>query len=184
MNDTFPAENCCMHEAECVGDLECLTAPSSKSVVRDGHEKMASVRTIDDARAELHQVLDEIKEVKQSIANPESDEDRVQDKIRLNHLYQNKIVLEAERMFPVSLPQSVSLIAHPCLFALFLCCASLFCFLPHRLSVRAQRNPAEVVNPAQSILGTHILAASCTGGSTSTECLLNARFPRLLSQLR
>lgn len=63
---------------------------------------MASARTIEDISRDLNEVKNEIKQVKQSIANAKSDAHELQDKIRLNNLDADKKKLEKERMFPLA----------------------------------------------------------------------------------
>jgi len=94
---------------------------------------MAFARTIEDISRDLNEVKDEIKQVKLDIANPKSDADRVQDKIRLNYLYDKEKNLEKGRMFPPCLLLGFS---HRSLlsFALFLFCVSVRFFLDWRCS--------------------------------------------------
>jgi len=92
---------------------------------------MASVRTADEIGADLRALKEEIKTVKESIANPLSDADRVQDKIRLNHLYDKEKRLETERMlFPRFVSSSFPIAPLPCFFL-----APLVWFFPPRRSV-------------------------------------------------
>jgi len=110
--------------------------------VRNHFENMAFARTIEDISRDLNEVKDEIKQVKLDIANPKSDADRVQDKIRLNHLYDKEKNLEKGRMFPPCLLLSVSLIAHSCRLRCFFF-ASLFGSFSIGVAVeRAQGNAA------------------------------------------
>ena len=69
---------------------------------------MAS-RSVEDISIELNEVKDEIKQVKQYIANATSGEERLQHTIRLNNLAVDKKKLEEYCMFLSVLPRSVLL---------------------------------------------------------------------------
>jgi len=86
---------------------------------------MASVRTADEIGADLRALKEEIKTVKESISNPLSDADRVQDKIRLNHLYDKEKKLETERSYPLGSSRPVSPSFHFPVSFLRLWCGSL-----------------------------------------------------------
>jgi len=103
---------------------------------------MASLKSVEDISRELKQKKDEIKKVEQDIDNAKSDEERLQQAIRLNHLFDKEENLEKQRMFPLGFaPRSFSHCS-PVLFALFVFCAS-FRFFPYPRPVeRAQGNAA------------------------------------------
>jgi len=90
---------------------------------------MASLKSVEDISRELKQKKDEIKKVEQDIDNAKSDEERLQQAIRLNHLFDKEENLEKQRMFPLGFaPRSFSHCS-PVLLGLFVFCAS-FRFFP------------------------------------------------------